>query len=119
MLILNKAFVRLHLQNFYRCSIHTVTQSVPINKQNSDTVTTKRKKNLIVNFKYGPAPSDPLYENLIYSTEAEVYLTAKKGKAWLEMQVRVFSLPKQPIGELDCFQLTNNRPEHLARPSLL
>lgn len=86
MLILNKTFVRLHLQNFYRCSIHTVTQSVPINKQNSDTVTTKRKKNLIVNFKYGPAPSDPLYENLIYSTEAEVYLTAKKGKAWLEMQ---------------------------------
>ena len=53
---------------------------------------TKKKQNLVVNFKYGPAPSDPLYEHLLYSTEVEVYLTAKKGKAWLEMKAAIPSL---------------------------
>lgn len=79
--ILNKAqlrmstysWSRLHLSEFIRdCSQH------------SPTAPKVRKKELIVNAKYGPVSSDPLYENLVYSSEVEVYLTAKRGKAWLE-----------------------------------
>ena len=44
-----------------------------------------RKKELVVNSKYGPVASDPMYENLVFSTEVEVFLTAKRGKAWCEM----------------------------------
>jgi hypothetical protein len=44
-----------------------------------------RKKELVVNSKYGPKSSDPRYENLVYSSEVGVYLTAKRGKTWMEM----------------------------------
>ena len=36
--------------------------------------------------KEGPAPSDPLYEDLLYSSEVEVYLTAKRRKAFHEIE---------------------------------
>ena len=76
MLILNRSLTRLSKAKYLRFSTQAVT----------DTEAKEKKKQSIVNFKYGPAPSDPLYEHLLYSTEVEVYLTAKKGKAWLEMQ---------------------------------
>ena len=75
MLILNRTLNRLSRTSYLRLSTQVVTEPQ-----------TKKKQNLVVNFKYGPAPSDPLYEHLLYSTEVEVYLTAKKGKAWLEMK---------------------------------
>ena len=36
--------------------------------------------------KEGPAPGDPLYEDLLYSSEVEVYLTAKRGKVFHEIE---------------------------------
>ena len=36
--------------------------------------------------KEGPAPGDPLYEDLLYSSEVEVYLTAKRGEAFHEIE---------------------------------
>ena len=76
MLILNRSLTRISRAKYLRFSTQAVT----------DSETQGKRKQSIVNFKYGPAPSDPLYEHLLYSTEVEVYLTAKKGKAWLEMQ---------------------------------
>ena len=43
----------------------------------------KQKKELIVNTKYDRC-SDPLYQHLVYSSEIDVFLTAKRGKVWLE-----------------------------------
>jgi len=58
----------------YMQSSHT---SMPVRRQ---------KKELVTNTKYGPVSSNPLYENLVYSSEVDVYLTVKRGKVWLEMQ---------------------------------
>ena len=76
MLTLRRSVARLHSSAWARSSSQAVDQA---------TVKRKRKE-IIVNFKYGPVHSDPLYQDLLYSTEVEVYLTAKKGKAWMEMQ---------------------------------
>ena len=75
MLILNRTLHRISGPTWIRYSTQIVSEP-----------TVKKKKEMVVNFKYGPKQSDPLYESLIYSTEVDVYLTAKKGKAWLEMQ---------------------------------
>jgi hypothetical protein len=40
-------------------------------------------KEIIVNTKYDKC-SDPMYRHLVYSTELDVFLTAKRGKVWLE-----------------------------------
>jgi hypothetical protein len=40
-------------------------------------------KEIIVNTKYDKC-SDPMYRHLLYSTELDVFLTAKRGKVWLE-----------------------------------
>ena len=49
--------------------------------------TNKRKKReLVVNTKWEQRSTDPLYSHLIYSSEVDVVLTAKRGKAWQEMK---------------------------------
>ena len=82
MLSVGRSLARLQTPAWARTSSHAVDQ--PHQSQQS-LVKDKKKKEIIVNFKYGPVHSDPLYQDLIYSTEVEVYLTAKKGKAWLEL----------------------------------
>ena len=76
MIRLQRSVSRLHSSALARSSSNAVNKSRVNGK----------KKEIIVNFKYGPVHSDPLYQDLLYSTEVEVYLTAKKGKAWVEMQ---------------------------------
>ena len=76
MITLRRSVSRLHSSAWARSSCNAVNKSSVNGK----------KKDIVVNFKYGPVHSDPLYQDLLYSTEVEVYLTAKKGKAWVEMQ---------------------------------
>ena len=40
-------------------------------------------KEIVVNTKYDKC-SDPMYRHLVYSSELDVFLTAKRGKVWLE-----------------------------------
>jgi hypothetical protein len=63
----------------------TATPSVVVKTVQS--VAHRRKespaKEIVVNTKYDKC-SDPLYRHLVYSTELDVFLTAKRGKVWLE-----------------------------------
>ena len=77
MFILNRAISRIHSPLWIRYSSHTVTQPQQIHQN---------KNNYVLSKKGGPAPSDPLYEDLLYSSEVEVYLTAKRGKAFHEIE---------------------------------
>ena len=43
----------------------------------------ERRKEIIVNTKYDKC-SDPMYRHLLFSTEIDVFLTAKRGKVWME-----------------------------------
>jgi len=43
----------------------------------------KLEKEVIVNTKYDKC-SDPMYASLLYSTEVDVFLTAKRGKVWMQ-----------------------------------
>jgi hypothetical protein len=45
-----------------------------------------RKRQLVVNSKWEEKSGDPLYSHLLYSSEVDVVLTARRGKAWMEMQ---------------------------------
>jgi hypothetical protein len=40
-------------------------------------------KEMIVNTKYDKC-ADPMYRHLVYSSQLDVFLTAKRGKVWLE-----------------------------------
>jgi len=73
---------------FWRRLRHTLaanTSTAPISAKEQPTAITKGsgKKELIVNTKYDKY-SDPMYQHLVYSTEVDVFLTAKRGKVWLE-----------------------------------
>ena len=74
--LMTPSWARLNKMVFNTCRQCTTLTQPPINL---------RKKELVINSKYGPVASDPLYESLVYSSEVDVYLTAKRGRAWLEM----------------------------------
>ena len=84
MLSVGRSLVRLQSPAWARASWYS-SQPHQSGQAQESLVKKKKKNDIIVNFKYGPVHSDPLYQDLIYSTEVEVYLTAKKGKAWLEL----------------------------------
>ena len=47
-----------------------------------------KKKELVVNSKWEARSADPVYSHLIYSSEVDVMLTAKRGKAWMESKAK-------------------------------
>ena len=74
MLILNRGLNRLYQPTWMRCSTQALAESSkPVKKKN---------KNYVLQPDGKPAPSDPLYEDLVYSTEVDVYISTKRGKAF-------------------------------------
>ena len=69
MLILNRGLNRLYHPTWMRCSTEAVAS-------------VKKNKNYVLQPDGKPAPSDPLYDDLVYSTEVDVYITTKRGKAF-------------------------------------
>ena len=47
-----------------------------------------KRKELVVNSKWEARSADPVYSHLIYSSEVDVMLTAKRGKAWVESKAK-------------------------------
>ena len=78
MLILNRGLNRLHHPMWMRYS----TQSVIGHDMTERFQLEKKKTNYILQPDGKPAPSDPLYDDLVYSTEVDVYITTKRGKAF-------------------------------------
>merc|ERR1712105_38303 len=53
-------------------------------KESSPTAEKRKKRDIVVNSKWGERSIDPLYSHLLYSSEVEVVNTVRRGKAWME-----------------------------------
>ena len=67
------------LRRRYRAQADTVVQTI----NSTGPVRKEKRTEIIVNTKYDKC-SDPVYAKLVYSSEVDVFLTAKRGKVWLE-----------------------------------
>ena len=67
------------LRRRYRAHADTVIQPIP----STGIVRKEKRTEIIVNTKYDKC-SDPVYHNLVYSSDVDVFLTAKRGKVWME-----------------------------------
>ena len=68
--------------SFCRCRMSSQEATSALVGSNS------KRKELVVNSKWEVRSADPVYSHLIYSSEVDVMLTAKRGKAWMESKAK-------------------------------